>query len=439
MSEHPFNRVQKTITNNFSRIINIGIHPGMPFIEARRTKLLNLLALPWIPMMLMFAVVNMLQGRYPLSVINVLNAAGSLTVLFLHKRQLYLSARLLLIVYSIILYTLSGFFYHNGTEFFLMNILIITILVYDNKWIVISLSMLIIVCMIVVLFPPYHWEPNVPVPERRLWGNVVCALTFIILALTYYKQVHADYQQEKENQRQALAAMNRDKEKLFSIIAHDIRGPLATLELLLDMFQKGEYGETDMREAAIELHKKVGQLGGTLDNLLRWSAGQMKGIRAQPENFNLAPLTAEVLQFFESGIEEKRIEIEIRLAESIAVYADKDQVAVILRNLLSNAIKFSHPGGKIYFSVNSAGGMIHIQVTDEGVGIPPEKMNQLFSFQARPGYGTSGERGSGLGLMLCHEFAIQNGGHLQVKSNNGSGSTFVVQLPEGRIKGFSLS
>ncbi len=439
MSEHPFNRVQKTITNNFSRIINIGIHPGMPFIEARRTKLLNLLALPWIPMMLMFAVVNMLQGRYPLSVINVLNAAGSLTVLFLHKRQLYLSARLLLIVYSIILYTLSGFFYHNGTEFFLMNILIITILVYDNKWIVISLSMLIIACMIVVLFPPYHWEPNVPVPERRLWGNVVCALTFIILALTYYKQVHADYQQEKENQRQALAAMNRDKEKLFSIIAHDIRGPLATLELLLDMFQKGEYGETDMREAAIELHKKVGQLGGTLDNLLRWSAGQMKGIRAQPENFNLAPLTAEVLQFFESGIEEKRIEIEIRLAESIAVYADKDQVAVILRNLLSNAIKFSHPGGKIYFSVNSAGGMIHIQVTDEGVGIPPEKMNQLFSFQARPGYGTSGERGSGLGLMLCHEFTIQNGGHLQVKSNNGSGSTFVVQLPEGRIKGFSLS
>ncbi len=81
-------------------------------------------------------------------------------------------------------------------------------------------------------------------------------LHFIILALTYYKQVHADYQQEKENQRQALAAMNRDKEKLFSIIAHDIRGPLATLELLLEMFQKGEYGESDMREAAIELRIK---------------------------------------------------------------------------------------------------------------------------------------------------------------------------------------
>lgn len=439
MSEHPFYRVQKTVTNYFSQILNIGVHPGMPFIEARRTKLLNLLAIPWAPMMLVFALVNMLQGRYPLSVINILNAAGSLTVLFLHKRQLYLSARLLLIVYSSILYTLSGFFYHNGTEYFLLNILIITILVYDNKWIVISLSTLIIAFIVLILFPPFQWEPETPVPDRRIYSNVICALIFIIIALTYFKQVHADYQQEKENQRQALAAMNRDKEKLFSIIAHDIRGPLATLELLLDMFQKGEYGETDMREAAIELHKKVGQLGGTLDNLLRWSAGQMKGIRAQPENFHLAPLTAEVLQFFESGIEEKRVTIDIKLADSIAVYADKDQVAVILRNLLSNAIKFSHPGGKIYFSVNSAGGMIHIQVSDEGIGIPPEKLNQLFSFQARPGVGTGGERGSGLGLMLCHEFAVQNGGNMQVKSHNGSGSTFVVQLPEGRIKGFSLS
>lgn len=439
MSEHPFNRVQKTIANIFSQILNIGIHPGMPFIEARRTKLLNLLAVPWIPLMLMFAVVNFVQGRYPLSGINTLNAAGSLAVLFLHKRQLYLSARLLLIIYSIILYTLSGYFYHNGAEYFLLNILVITILVYDNKWIVVSLSMLTIAAMVLIMFPPYYWEPDIPVPPRRIWYNVVCALTFVILALTYYKQVHADYQQEKENQRQALAAMNRDKEKLFSIIAHDIRGPLATLELLLDMFQKGEYGEVDMREAAVELHKKVGQLGGTLDNLLRWSAGQMKGIRAQPENFNLAPLTAEVLQFFESGIEEKRLSIDIKLADSISVYADKDQVAVILRNLLSNAIKFSHPGGKILFSVNSAGGMIHIHVTDEGVGIPPEKLNQLFSFQAKPGYGTSGERGSGLGLMLCHEFAEQNSGHLQVKSSNGNGTTFTVLLPEGRIKGFSLS
>lgn len=439
MSEHPFNRVPKTIASIFSQILNTGIHPGMPFIEARRTKLLNLLAVPWIPMMLLFAGVNAFQDRFPLSVINVLNAAGSLAVLFLHKRQLYLSARLLLIIYSIILYTLSGFFYHNGAEFFLLNILVITILVYDNKWIVVSLSMLTIAAIILIMFPPVYWEPAVPVPDRRIWYNVICALTFIILALTYFKQVHADYQQEKENQRQALSAMNRDKEKLFSIIAHDIRGPLATLELLLDMFQKGEYGEGDMREAAVELHKKVGQLGGTLDNLLRWSAGQMKGIRAQPENFNLAPLTAEVLQFFESGIEEKRLSIDIKLADSISVYADKDQVAVILRNLLSNAIKFSHPGGKILFSVSSASGMIHIQVTDEGVGIAPERLNQLFSFQAKPGYGTSGERGSGLGLMLCHEFAEQNGGHLQVKSMNGSGTTFTVLLPEGRIKGFSLS
>ncbi len=422
---------QPPFLNLFRRIANIGVRPGMPFIEARRTKLLNLLALPWVPLMSIFCIVNAIQGRYLLSCINGLNVAGSLAVFWLHRRQRYLSARMLLIIYSIVLYSMAALIYRNGAEYFLLNILIITILVYDNAWLTCSLSLVTISAFLIIHFTGAEQAAQVPVP--RIVFNVACSLLFPILALSYFKQVHADYQQELEAKRQALAALNRDKEKLFSVIAHDIRGPLATLELLLDMFRKGEYNESNMLEASEELYKKVHHLGGSIDNMLRWSMGQMRGIRTAPEHFPPAPLANEILQMFQPGIEGKSLRVTQEVQENIFVYADREQVAVILRNLISNAIKFSHPGGHIHFAASQENGTVTFAVRDEGIGIPPEKMGELFSLKTIPSYGTGGERGSGLGLLLCQEFTQLNNGKLVVNSSPGKGTLFTVVLPAGTL------
>jgi signal transduction histidine kinase len=355
--------------------------------------------------------------------------AGSLAVLWLHQRQRYLSARMLLIVYSIVLYSITALVYRNGAEYFLLNILIVTILVYDNIWLISCLSLITISSFLAIHFTGADLPGLVPVP--RIVFNVVCALMFPILALSYFKQVHADYQQELETRRQALAALNRDKEKLFSVIAHDIRGPLATLELLLDMFRKGEYNESNMLEASEELYKKVHHLGGSIDNMLRWSMGQMRGIRTAPEHFPPAPLTDEIIQMFQPGIEGKSLRVTQEMQEDIFVYADREQVAVILRNLVSNAIKFSHPGGRIHVAAGQENGTVTFTVHDEGIGIPPEKMGELFSLKTIPSYGTGGERGSGLGLLLCQEFTHLNNGQLLVKSKPGAGTLFTVMLPAG--------
>ncbi|WP_341843740.1 HAMP domain-containing sensor histidine kinase [Chitinophaga caseinilytica] len=404
----------------------------MPFIEARRTRLLNLLTVPWIPGLVFFAITNCIQERYLLSLFNCLNVACSVGTVILTWKQRYLSARLFIIISSIIIYTVTALIYRNGVEYFLLNILIVTVLVYDNKWLIMSLSFVMIASFLAVRFSWINFIPERPVPHDRIIFNVAWGLSFIIMALSYFKRVHDDYEEEKEVQRQALVALNRDKEKLFSIIAHDIRGPLATLEMLLDMFRKGEYPEADMKDAADELYKKVNRLAGTMDNMLRWSMGQMKGIRVKPVHASLAILTEEIVALFENAIREKEIHLRVDVPADCWVYADRDQVSVILRNLLSNAVKFSYPGGEIRMSAINVEGQVTFRVHDQGTGIAPEKIPQLFTFKSAPGYGTKGERGSGLGLLLCQEFTAQNKGHLNGQSAPSQGTQFTLVLPAGK-------
>jgi len=417
----------------WNNIVNVGVHPAMPYIESRRTMLLNLLALPCIPFMFFYSVLNAFQGRYLLSALNVSTTLAAITVLLLHKYRLYLSARVVLIFFSAALYTFTGLYFHNGAEYFLLNILVITILIYDNKWIVGCLGVLIIAAFMLIVFMPQSWYLAPPVPTERVWSNVAVALVFLVVALSFFKHVQSDYQQEIEKQHQELLAMNKDKEKLFSIVAHDIRSPLATLESLLDMFQKGQYPRDDMEEAAAILHSKVSQLGGTLDNVLRWSSRSMKGIQTRPRHFLLAPVMTEVLHFFKLIIEQKDIGVDVQVPVNMALYADRDQVSVILRNLFSNALKFSYSGSKIKVVALQTDRQVSISVTDYGTGMSLLQLKTLFTSQQHPAYGTAGERGTGLGLILCREFAEQNNGVIDVESTAESGTTFTLWLCKGDV------
>jgi two-component system, sensor histidine kinase and response regulator len=414
-------------------IVNIGVHPAMPYIESRRTMLLNLIALPCIPFMFFYCILNAFQGRYLLSVLNATTTLSVIMVLLLHKYRMYLSARVVLIFFSAVLYGFTGMYFHNGAEYFLLNIMVVTILVYDNKWIVGCVSILIMTAFLLVIFMPQSWYLAPPVPRERVWTNVVISLLALIVILCFFKYIQSGYQGEIEKQRQALLAMNKDKEKLFSIVAHDIRSPLSTLESLLDMFQKGEYPREDMEEAAAVLHKKVAQLGGTLDNVLRWSSRSMKGIQTRPRHFLLAPVMNEVLLFFELIIQQKQMTIDVQVPVSTTLYADRDQVSVILRNLFSNALKFSYAGGKITVSAAQTEQQVIISITDYGIGMDQQQQKTLFVSQQHPAYGTSGERGTGIGLMLCREFAEQNNGSIEVESAPESGTTFIVQLRKGDV------
>ncbi|WP_177192285.1 sensor histidine kinase [Chitinophaga arvensicola] len=381
--------------------------------------------------MFFFSLLNYSQERYLLAVLNVITATSCILVLIFHKYRKYLSARLALLCISVLVYTFTGVYFHNGAEYFLLSILFVVILIYDNKWVVGSVSVLIITAFMLIVFMPQSWYLAPPVPPERVWINVATSLIFLVVSLSFFKHIQSDYQKEIEQQRQTLVSMNKDKEKLFSIVAHDIRSPLATLEGLLDMFQRGQYPREDMEEAAAILYKKVSQLGATLDNVLRWSTRSMKGIQTRPDDFLLAPVVTEVLHFFDLIIQQKQITISLQIPVSTTLYADRDQVSVILRNLFSNALKFSYPGGTVEMTAVITDDEVLIIVTDHGMGMSPQQMRGLFTSQQHPGYGTGGERGTGLGLLLCQEFALQNGGMIEVDSIPENGTSFTVHFKKG--------
>ncbi|MCH5598067.1 sensor histidine kinase [Niabella ginsengisoli] len=423
-------RNQRNLLQRFLDIvICIGIHPDLPLVECRRVKLLNILALLCIPFFLVYPVVNIVQHRYFLASLNIINLASLFLFFAMHKYRFYLSARLIRIGFSITLFTLSGIFYQSGTEYCLVGTLVVTLMVFDNKWLVAGLSILISIVILSILMHPVILPDVEPVVEGRRYATMIISLFFIIVTIVFYKYIQSDYQQEIEKQQHALMAMNKDKEKLFSIVSHDIKSPLLILENMLDMYQTGLLQEKDMVEATGSLRKKVSQLNSTVETLLSWSLLGMNGIQTHPAHFQLLKLVNEVVQFSEFAVHQKNVIINVQVAEDVMIFADRDQLSIVLRNLFSNSLKFSYPGNQVDIFAMNVDGAIVISIKDYGVGIEESVMNKLFGSQQNPAYGTSGERGSGLGLLLCNEFINRNNGSIKVESCVGKGTCFSVHLP----------
>ena len=411
--------------------INTGVHPGLPIIESRRIRMLNILTLICIPVVVLFLAINIIQNRSLLVALNLANFVSLLLFFLMHRYRLYHSAKLIRISFSIIIYTVSGLFYHNGAEYSLIGTLVIAVLVFDKKWLIGILSILIVTAILVVLNFNIGIPGEAQISASRIYIVVIFSLLLIIVSVGFFKHIQSDYQREIEAKQQNLIIMNKDKEQLFSIVSHDIRGPLLSLEKTLDMYRSGLLEREDMSAATESLHKTVSHLNNTVDVLLRWSSSGMSGIRTTPDHFPLINLVNEVVLFFEFMLQQKEISVRINVPESIILFADSDQVAVVLRNLLGNALKFSYTGGggEIIAEEAEKGGGIYLK--NEGKGMDEDARSKLFSMRQNPAYGTNGERGSGLGLLLSKEFITNNNGNIYVESSPGKGTCFTLLFQNG--------
>lgn len=411
--------------------INTGVHAGLPIIESRRIKMLNTLTIICIPVVILFLVINIIQHRTLLVALNVANFASLLLFFFMHRYRLYLSAKLIRIAFSIIIYTLSGLFYDNGAAYCLVGTLVISILVFDNKWLIGILSILIVVAILAVLNFNITVPGEAQISPVRMYIVVIFSLVLIIVSVGFFKHIQSDYQREIETKQQHLIMMNRDKERLFSIVSHDIKSPLLSLEKTLDMYRNDLLQKGDMLAATESLHKKIAYLNNTVDVLLRWSSSGMHGIRTMPGHFFLIGLVMEVVHFFEFMVQQKEIRVRVNVPEGIMLFADRDQVAVVLRNLFGNALKFSYAGAEVDIFAESANDCVAIYIKDQGIGMDEDARNELFSTRKNPAYGTNGERGSGLGLLLSKEFITNNNGNIHVESSPGKGTCFRLLFQEG--------
>lgn len=234
---------------------------------------------------------------------------------------------------------------------------------------------------------------------------------------------------KRENE---LENINKTKDKLFSIIGHDLRNPIAALQSLLDMFVSKDVEAEDFLRFIPKLKSDVDALFFTLTNLLSWSRTQMNGGSTSPSKAKIYSLTKNNISLLAEMAEKKEISISNNISENTVVWADKNQMSVVIRNLLSNAIKFTKTKGTINIDAVETEKTWIMSIKDTGIGIKPELIDKIFSNDSTMSvsYGTNNEKGTGLGLPLCKEMITNNKGTIWVDSTLGVGSTFFFELPK---------
>lgn len=234
---------------------------------------------------------------------------------------------------------------------------------------------------------------------------------------------------EIQEQAQQLSELNNLKDKLFSIISHDLRSPLGSLVTLLNLTQQGYFTEEGFKEVIDELSKNVGYTSELLENLLKWAQSQMQGLKVTPSYFKLHEVAESKFALYSEQAQNKGITLSNMINDDIMAYADSAMIELVFRNLIANAIKFCDSGSTIMASASILNDNVLVSVTDTGTGISPENLEKLFGREIFSTRGTSNEKGTGLGLLLCKDFVNLNGGTIWAKSVHGVGSEFFFTIP----------
>lgn len=235
---------------------------------------------------------------------------------------------------------------------------------------------------------------------------------------------------EKQNAELKATLSNRDK--MYSVIAHDLRSPMASIRMVLNLVVQSASVETVGPELYMLLdqaNRESEEVHDLLDNLLKWTKSQTGRLNVVLQELDLNDIVPGVVEIFNVIAQTKHITLELKKTDApLKVTADNDMLKTVLRNFMSNAVKFSPENSTIQIIMANEGDFARVSVKDQGVGIAAGRLGSIFH-KGETTYGTGGEEGSGLGLQLCQDFARKNGGDCYVESVEGEGSTFSFTIP----------
>ncbi len=259
-------------------------------------------------------------------------------------------------------------------------------------------------------------------PNMLLWGvlyGVFCGL------LGYFFEI-------LKTQKELLKNANDIKDKFLSIVAHDLKAPfymvIGYASLLLNQYD--EFDDEKRKKIIGDIEKSAEQTYQFLENLLEWSRIQSSDVIYEPHRINIHDLLHEVILLYKENADKKEISIHSMVKNDSWIIADLNMISLIFKNLLSNAIKFTDTGGNITISSSTIGNIEKIAITDSGIGMTKKELAKLFRIDTKiTKPGTRQEKGTGLGLILCKEFVKIHKGKLDVTSQVGEGSQFIVCLP----------
>jgi signal transduction histidine kinase len=345
-----------------------------------------------------------------------------------------------IIFYSIAanLFFISNFYFNSGIAgpglmFFLLCIFLTTTIVPKKQYIFwILLNIAEVIALLVISYK----EPNMfinrfPSEFSRYFdiGSSYILTAILIFIATDF--IRKSYNLEKgivEEKAEELKASNDTKNKLLSILAHDLRSPLGSIQNYLEILSELDLDEQQKKNITSSLLSETQNTQQMLSNLLSWSKSQMEGVIVNLQEISLKEVLMPAIRAQQTRAAEKSIKLETGINDAVIILADKDMLQLVVRNLLNNAVKFTPEGGKISISSTIENKNCIITITDNGQGIPFELQSDLFSMKVKSTYGTRNEKGVGLGLALCKEFAEIQNGNIWFESTPGKGTTFYLSL-----------
>lgn len=383
-----------------------------------------------------FIIINFFEGHYWNVALLSLNIIGGFVFLVINYYSFVQTARIILSILSTASLCLSSIKFQNGNEYYLITNLVVVSLILKRTSSIIWLSFLIMTCFIFIRFTDTTTWMLEPLPHSRVLINMTSALILAFLGLIYYRYEQAFYEKQLqksqltlETKNSELAESNITKEKLFSIIAHDLRSPIAQLKNTLDLLNRQLLTPEEFNKLVEHISLNVKQLQGGLDNLLQWSNSQLDGIEVKEQKVDFSATIGQVSSLMQAELENKSIQLHIQ-SDGGFIWADSNHLQLVLRNLLSNAVKYSYKNSMIEVCHYTLNHEAIISIADEGDGMDKSTSDRLFSgANIISKRGTLNERGTGLGLKLCKEFVEKNNGRIWVEARQPKGTVFFVSFP----------
>lgn len=267
-------------------------------------------------------------------------------------------------------------------------------------------------------------------------GTLLLALIVFFLFRSYRQKKSLNKQLKKRNeemvlQNRELEELNELKNKLFSIVSHDLRGPIGSVRSMMELMQSDMVSEEESKMIIPRLSDSMLQTSHLLDNLLYWAKSQMEGMQVNPKHFDVLQVISQNIKLIQGRANQKKVAVQMnRSTEVLWVHADETMTDIVVRNLLENAVKFSRAGETIIVNTEKDNTMVTVSVADHGKGIPYEHQVKIFNkLTSHTTFGTAREKGSGLGLLLCKELVETNKGKIGFVSKPDEGSTFSFTIP----------
>ncbi len=280
--------------------------------------------------------------------------------------------------------------------------------------------------------------------EQRNYVNASLAILLIFIVITFLMRRSEKIQKnlntelkgkttDLERTEHELRDINRTKDKLFSIIGHDLRGPIGAFQGLLKLFKDGDIGQSEFMEHIPKLRHDIDHISFTLNNLLTWGHTQMNGAVTTPSVVGLGSMVKDSMHLLSEIAEKKSIKLVSQIPTNTMVWSDSDQMDIVIRNLISNALKFTPENGMVTISAQEKGQYWQVSIRDTGIGMDDKTIEKIFALNSNhTTYGTNNEKGTGLGLSLCKEMVEKNGGTIWVESLIRKGSTFHFTVPRAK-------